>query len=429
MAAYRFLQNSKVTEELLLSQLVKKCHQICADKRLLVLCDTTEFNLYNHKERIKDFRGIGSTSNNDILGFFSQNLLAIERDTLLCLGWAGIKIFNRPLKNKPFVRSNGSVPIEKKESYKWLGPCLKSKSNVLKDSSHVLFVMDREADIYEVMERLPDERTDILIRVKHDRIVHRADGVRVKVKEDIRNSKTKGIVSIQVNSDNKKRLARQAECEVKWEQYSVPISKTVFYKKRYKQEITLTAVHIREVKKTVPKGEKPLEWTLWYSQPIENLQQAIEVIGCYKSRWHVEEAHRLLKKKGFNIEATELEKGSSIRKLLLLAMEASIKIMQLKSARDGDTLIPIDAVFTKEEISCLEHLNEQYQGATEKQQNPHPSNTLPWSSWIIARIGGWKGFKSQRPPGTITFQRGYMSFKEIYSGYSISRNLKDVYKR
>jgi len=53
-------------------------------------------------------------------------------------------------------------------------------------------------------------------------------------------------------------------------------------------------------------------------------------------------------------------------------------------------------------------------------KNPHHENTVPWASWIIARIGGWKGYKSQRPPGTITFKKGLATFNDMYTGYSIT---------
>ena len=41
-------------------------------------------------------------------------------------------------------------------------------------------------------------------------------------------------------------------------------------------------------------------------------------IKLYTLRWKVEEAHRLLKKEGFNLEDSELENPESIRKWLLI---------------------------------------------------------------------------------------------------------------
>ena len=362
------------------------------------------------------------------MGFFSHNLLAVDRNSKCCLGWAGVKLYNRPVNNIPFKRPNWSVPIEDKESYKWLGPCITSKMEVLSKSEHVLFVMDREGDIFEVMERLPDESTDVLIRMRHDRKVINDKGLKVKVIDDMKQRKSKGKIEIKITSDCKKRKPRQAKCDIKWASYTIPISNKVYDKKTYRSSIKMTAIQIKERKSSAPPNEKPIEWTLWYSQSVNNIEEALEIIECYHTRWLIEEAHRLLKRKGFNIEATELEKGTSIRKLLLLGMDAATKIMQLKSARDGVSLISLNKVFTNQEVDCLIQLNSKFEGATIKLQNPYPVNSLPWASWIIARLGGWKGFKSQRPPGTITFHRGFEAFQSVYRGYQLLF-VKDVYKR
>jgi len=56
-------------------------------------------------------------------------------------------------------------------------------------------------------------------------------------------------------------------------------------------------------------------------------------------------------------------------------------------------------MFDKDETKCLNQLNEKMSGDTEKQCNPYDPKHLAWASWIIARLGGWKGFYDKnRPP-------------------------------
>jgi hypothetical protein len=74
----------------------------------------------------------------------------------------------------------------------------------------------------------------------------------------------------------------------------------------------------------------------------------------------------------------------------------------------------------------LEDVLPRFEGKTEKQKNPYPRNNLAWAAWIIARLGGWKGYASQRPPGVIIFHDGWMRFHDILDGWRIA---KDVYKR
>lgn len=62
-------------------------------------------------------------------------------------------------------------------------------------------------------------------------------------------------------------------------------------------------------------------------------------------------------------------------------------------------------------------LIKKYEGKTEKQKNPHPYKSLAWCSWLIARIGGWKGYrKSEGPPGPITLKDGLCRFKSMFEG-------------
>ncbi|MEM6717279.1 MAG: IS4 family transposase, partial [Cyanobacteria bacterium P01_C01_bin.147] len=54
-------------------------------------------------------------------------------------------------------------------------------------------------------------------------------------------------------------------------------------------------------------------------------------------------------------------------------------------------------------------------GRTAKQQNPHPTASLAWAAWMIARLGGWSGYRSQRPHGIVTFERGLQVFQGMFA--------------
>jgi len=46
--------------------------------------------------------------------------------------------------------------------------------------------------------------------------------------------------------------------------------------------------------------------------------------------------------------------------------------------------------------------------------------TLAWAAWIIARLGGWKGYStSESPPGSLTMRRGLDAFDRIWHGYTM----------
>ena len=135
---------------------------------------------------------------------------------------------------------------------------------------------------------------------------------------------------------------------------------------------------------------------------------------------------RTLKTKGFNYESSELESDEALRKLLILAIMAAIQILQLRQARDGKTNQKPSLVFSQEQLTCMEDILPKFEGKTQKQQNPHPRDNLAWAAWIIARLGGWKGYVSQRPPGVIILNEELMRFQNMFDGWKIA---KDVYKR
>jgi hypothetical protein len=48
-------------------------------------------------------------------------------------------------------------------------------------------------------------------------------------------------------------------------------------------------------------------------------------------------------------------------------------------------------------------------------------NYLAWASWIIGRLGGWKGYVSQRLPGVITLHEGMTRFYALYQGWLLAK--------
>ena len=184
-------------------------------------------------------------------------------------------------------------------------------------------------------------------------------------------------------------------------------------------------LHIVEVREQNKKGG--IYWRILTTHPISNVDDAMQIIEWYKHRWYIEQVHRLLKTEGFRIESSQLEQGWAIRKLTLLAMLATLRILQMMLAYEDDHEQPIDEVFEKEQQKCLAVMNKQLEGETDKLKNLSKPNTLKWATWIIARLGGWKGYKSQRKPGPIVLQRGLAKFYHTYEGWCMYQKfIEDV---
>lgn len=129
----------------------------------------------------------------------------------------------------------------------------------------------------------------------------------------------------------------------------------------------------------------------------------------------------MLKKEGFNIESSELESGWAIRKLTVIMLDIIIKLMQMHIAYnypEGQSPAT-ETVFTEQEQACLKALTPRLEGKTKALQNPYPPSQLKWAVWVIARLGGWKGYASQRPPGMTTLFKGLEKFHLTFEGWSL----------
>jgi hypothetical protein len=74
-------------------------------------------------------------------------------------------------------------------------------------------------------------------------------------------------------------------------------------------------------------------------------------------------------------------------------------------------------------VDCLVKLNKRYEGRTEKLKNPYKQTSIRWATWIMARVGGWSGYKSQRPPGPITLKNGLDKFNQIFIGWMMAKDV------
>lgn len=417
--AYRLLKNEKVTEELLIQSLQSDCSSRVSDKSLLVYCDTTALNYESQKGRITNFEGlgrVGTVNGKKICGVHIHPLLVEDENTGQVYGISDVKIIARPMVNKwntPKKKGkNRNVAIEEKESFKWIGPCLSSRDEILKDSKHMTFVMDREGDITDVFYRIPNKKTDLVIRSQHNRFVLDCTGNKLKLHDHINSEEIKCKYSIDLEKFNNGNSS--IEVGVKWGKIKLRPGKEY-------RHLDSTSISYVEVKQLDSKTKDSIHWILLTTRKVESNQEALQVIKTYQKRWNIEVYFKLLKSDGFNIEKTELTTGKGIRKLTLITMKASIKIMQLKSARTGETELQTEDVFDKNEILLLKKLNTKYEGSTEKQQNPYTETHLAWASWVIARMGGWSEYyNKKRPPGNKSFIKGLERFEFI-------KNCADVF--
>ena len=97
--------------------------------------------------------------------------------------------------------------------------------------------------------------------------------------------------------------------------------------------------------------------------------------------------------------------------------------MQLLLSYNNEDSQPAEEVFNKEEIICLKELSSKYEQKKTQVKNTNPTKKLSWATWIIARLGGWKGAAKQRPPGPITIKKGLEKFDLIFQGWKLAKQI------
>ena len=415
---YRLFNNESFSESGIEKSIVRRCSELCSEKHVLCIQDTTEFNFSNQRGRIKPSSGLGRTSHSGVLGFMLHSSLVVDAGCGSALGYSFIKTWERKEDMADrHERNYPGLPIDQKESYKWIAATNQSKS-LLKQAASMTIIADREGDIYDLLANIDEKKVNLLIRSNFDRRI--AGGI--KLTDYLSSLPVLDQYTLSIRGDVRKNiLKRTATLELKWGKVSLVRPKKSIDKK----QPAFTEIFVLEAKeKGVDKG---IYWRLLTTHEINCQQDALQIIEWYKQRWHIEQIHRLLKTDGFRIERSQLEQGWAIRKLTLMAMMATLRILQMMLAYEDDHEQSIDEVFDKEEQKCLQMINHQLQGATDKLKNPNNEHTLRWATWVIARIGGWKGYQSQRKPGPIVLQKGLAKFYKMFEGWNMYKLFsKDV---
>ncbi len=416
-AFYRFLNNDRVKEKDFIDESSERISKLSEGRHLLCIQDTCEINLSNHKGRIKPNTGLGASDKSDTAHCFKLHPgLVLDAPTLNPLGFSDIKVFHRP-EDRPnrIERDYKRQPISEKESYKWISTALKSKE-ILSKAKSVTFIEDREGDIYEQFALIPDKNTHLIVRSRTTRNL--IDGG--KLYQQVDQQEVAGIYTIDLPTDKrKKQFRREATIELRYKDCEITCPANL-KNKGYPTAVALTCISVKETGEAL----NPVNWKLLTTHKINSFEEALQIVEWYGARWHVEQLFRILKKQGFGIEETEIESGWAIRKLVLMQMSVVLKILQMNIAySEPEGGQPIDEVFNHEQIEVLQLINKKMQGKTYKLQNHNNPKKLKWATWVVGRLGGWKGYDSQGPPGVINLKRGLDRFFYIIEGIKLRKDV------
>jgi DDE family transposase len=306
-------------------------------------------------------------------------------------------------------------PFAEKESSRWLDATNTAASLIASGAACVTVVADRESDIYEEFACRPAE-TELLIRAHHDRVLD-GGGTLYDCMENVAEL---GRETIDLPA-NPGRPARQAVLALRAREITLKRPKRNHPAEAAKlpKTVTLALVEAREV--DPPDGVTPVHWRLLTTHRVATLADALQITRFYRQRWTIEQLFRVMKTKGFDIEAVRVAEDGPFENLTTATLIAAIQVLQMVRERDGAAGRPLEDALDPEDQPALEAICQTLEGKTEKQKNPHPKGSLAYVSWVCARLGGWTGYYGK--PGPIVMIQGLQSLKAMLHGWRLSRDV------
>ena len=412
-AAYRFFSNERVEEGDILAGHFQATHDRFAAREdtVLVLHDTTEFSFQR-----QDPRQIGITYNvnsgrdkegriraHTVCGILMHSSLAVTTDGLP-LGLAAVKFWNRKkFKGTAALKRKVNptrVPIEKKESVRWLEN-LKRSTELLGAPGRCIHIGDRESDIYELFCTGQEIGTHFLVRTCVDRLAGDGDHT---VSADMAKAKIRGRHRIEVRDAHGN--SEMVELEIKYERLQLrpPIGK----QKQY-PPLELTVLHAQERGKPKNrKSRKRIDWKLVTDLPVRTLKDAIEKLKWYAVRWKIEMFHKILKS-GCKAEDRKLRTAERLVNLIAVFCIVSWRIFWMTMLNRSDPNASPSLALTKTEIRLLDHI-------VPDKSAPADRNSISRYIIKIARLGGYLARASDPAPGNIVMWRGLSRLSDIEVG-------------
>jgi hypothetical protein len=415
-AAYRFLSNDRVSEADILAGHFQSTRDRTAatDGLVVVLHDTTEFTYQREKsEAIGITKSInsgrdkaGRLRSHTVCGILMHSSLAVTTEGLP-LGLAAVKLWTRKkFKGTAALKKKINptrVPIEKKESIRWLDN-LKQSTELLDDPGRCVHIGDRESDIYELFCAAQEVGTHFLVRTCVDRLAGDGDHT---IAEEMDEVAVKGLHRIEVRDSNGD--PDEAILEIRFRKLRVlpPIGK----QKRY-PALTLTVIHAEE--RGTPKNRKKIDWKLITDLPVQSRKDAIEKLEWYALRWKIEVFHKILKS-GCKAEESKLRTAQRLANLISVFCIVSWRVFWMTMLNRSAPDAPPALALTEAEIGLLDNLV--------KDQKPLWRKTLSHYLTKIARLGGYLARANDPPPGNTVMWRGLSRLTDIELGAIIGAKI------
>jgi hypothetical protein len=406
---YRLINNKAVTHSTFISGYQSGLIQYSKEQPELwpwILVQDTMLTDYNSRNL-----DLGYTQTTKSNGFLLHHGLLLD-EKYFPLGLLHQQVIHRERDEFGKAADCENNSIAEKESNKWL----KGVETGIKFSNEtgrkLIHVMDREADIAEVINKCIASEQYFIIRARHDRSTLTTTEKDKSPSPELYRMfyllpELESSGSITRKLRNPKGKEYQASCYINFRPFKFRGIKEA-----------ITGVWIKE--KSSSADGPPAEWFLLTNLPVNNIEEAALVGEIYSKRWTVEDFHKCYKT-GCSIEKRQFDSRKTLTTSIgLLALTAVTLLRSRYFAKNAHDESFEKIVTNKLEQDLAKKLAEKYLKSIDKQLCEQYS-TL-WWLLLLGRMGGHQGYKQKGLPGWQTLWKGYAYFQSLMAGFELANN-------
>ncbi len=404
-AAYRFFDNDEVESKKILEPHYESTRLRCSNyNRILIAQDTTYIDYSKHFKTTglgRSFKSHGS----DIKGVCQHVGLAMTEKGLP-LGLTYNHLWNRK-ETHISEHKRTSLPIQLKESYRWIECMRRSKERL--SNEDIVVISDREGDIYEAFEEAYDLDIDVVIRSQHNRIIEGDQSLIETLAQIAPQGKHEVVIP---SSGSRKRQVLNLDIRFKKIELKARPNDQVTHKNRYRDDLEIYVVDASDV-------DAKVSWRILTTMPVESLGDAIIVLDIYSKRWSVEMYFKSLKT-GCGVENCRLGEASKLIKYISLMSIVAWRVYWINFIGRESPDSNSEKVFVESEWKTtwlMLHRKKIKEGKMKKSDMPKEAPSLREAIHWIAGLGGFLRRKGDGDPGLITFWRGWNKMQnglEVY---------------
>lgn len=272
-------------------------------------------------------------------GYYAHNHLLVSEQGIP-LGLFDQYVWNRRLDELGLRKAKRKeLPIEAKESYRWLQQMELLQQNFAQDTSTTFIeICDREGDIHEVLESQQYAHIQYLIRARGDRIEQESQ-LAVRPALLVTQPQPQGSYAVDIMDADPARQ-RKAHLEVRFASFTLRPN-TASKARANRQPIKLGVVWAREVNAPA-QVTKPIDWLLFTTLPLDSLDDARQMIQYYRLRWRIEQFHHVLKV-GCKIEELQLKEPQTLENAIATYSLLAVQVLNLQFLAREQPQLPMQS--------------------------------------------------------------------------------------